>query len=147
MQHFFKYPKAMALIYGGDSAPEVFGRVKFYQKGRCVLVVAHIDGLPKTSAGFFGFHIHDGKACTGENFADSGMHFNPQNAPHPAHAGDMPPLTLCGNKAHLEFLTDRIKINEIIGRTVIIHSMPDDFTTQPSGNAGTKIACGVIERV
>lgn len=46
----------------------------------------------------------------------------------------------------MNVLLDKIKINDIIGRVVIIHDMPDDFTTQPSGNSGTKIACGRIER-
>lgn len=48
--------------------------------------------------------------------------------------------------AYMNILLDKIKINDIIGRVVIIHDMPDDFTTQPSGNSGTKIACGKIER-
>ena len=56
----------------------------------------------------------------------------------------MPPLFGCNGAAFSVFLTDRITVNEIIGKTVIIHSDPDDFTSQPSGNAGTKIACGVI---
>lgn len=147
MQHIFNSLKAIALVHGGPQAPSVFGKVKFFQKGSCVLVVADIDSLPETDTGFFGFHIHEGTACTGDNFADSKAHYNPKNTPHPAHAGDLPPLMLCGKKAHLEVLTDRFKIKDIIGRTVIIHSNPDDFTTQPSGNAGTKIACGVIEKV
>ncbi len=147
MQNIFNSSKAMALIYGGPEAPSVFGKVKFYQKDSCVLIVADIDGLPKTDTGFFGFHIHEGTSCTGDNFADSKAHYNPKNTPHPAHSGDLPPLMLCGDKAHLEVLTNRFKVSDIIGRTVIIHSNPDDFITQPSGNAGTKIACGVIEKL
>ena len=57
----------------------------------------------------------------------------------------MPPLFINDGYAFMIFLTDRFKVDEIIGRTVIIHSMPDDFTTQPSGNSGMKIACGVVE--
>ena len=54
---------------------------------------------------------------------------------------------LCKNRAYLSVLTDRFNVSDIIGRTVIIHNMPDDFTSQPSGNAGEKIACGVIKKV
>jgi Cu-Zn family superoxide dismutase len=53
---------------------------------------------------------------------------------------------LCKNRAYLSVLTDRFNVSDIIGRTVIIHNMPDDFTSQPSGNAGEKIACGVIKK-
>ncbi len=139
-------PYAIAYIRGGEQAPHIFGTVKFYQKGNCVLVTANISGLPKNNSGFYGFHIHEGGACIGNGFSDSKSHYNPNNTQHPSHAGDLPPLMLCGKMAYLSVLTDRFKINDIIGRTVIIHSRPDDFTTQPSGNAGTKIACGVIQK-
>ena len=59
----------------------------------------------------------------------------------------MPPLFGNSGRAWLAFLTDRITVDEIIGKTVVIHSAPDDFTTQPSGNSGSKIACGAIERL
>ena len=65
---------------------------------------------------------------------------------HPYHAGDLPPLFGSGGVAVSVFLTDRFHLEDIIGKTVIIHSSPDDFTTQPSGNAGAKIACGEIKR-
>ncbi|MCX7614928.1 MAG: superoxide dismutase family protein, partial [Clostridiales bacterium] len=65
---------------------------------------------------------------------------------HPGHAGDLPPLF--GNYGHafMAVFTGRVSVSEIIGRTVIIHASPDDFTTQPSGNSGKKIACGQIYR-
>ena len=91
-------------------------------------------------------HIHEGGACTGDGFADTGGHYNPAGADHPCHAGDLPPLFATGGgRAELRVLTDRFSVREIIGRTVVIHSGPDDFTTQPAGNAGSKIACGVIQ--
>lgn len=147
MKHRFKAPQATAVMYSGNKTPFVFGRVKFYQKPNCVLVVADLEGLPETETGFYGFHIHQGNSCGGKDFAESGSHYNPENTPHPRHAGDLPPLMLCGNRAYLAVLTDRFTVSEIIGRTVIVHSMPDDFHTQPSGNAGAKIACGVIKRM
>ena len=143
----FDNPKAVAIIHGGEENTEISGRVEFYKRGNHVLVVANIKNLPETDSGFFGFHIHEGGACTGEDFAYTKGHFNPKNTPHPNHAGDLSPLLLCDGKAHLEVLTDRFKIGDIIGKTVIIHNSPDDFTSQPSGNAGTKIACGVIKKV
>ncbi len=60
--------------------------------------------------------------------------------------GDLPPLIENNGYAYMSVLLNKFSINEIIGKTVIIHDMPDDFTTQPSGNSGTKIACGVIQK-
>ena len=79
-----------------------------------------------------------------DTFADVGKHYNPQNCPHPAHAGDMPPFFSNNGYAVQMFLTDRFTVEEIIGKTIIVHSGPDDFTSQPAGNAGMKIACGEI---
>ena len=80
-------------------------------------------------------------------FTNFGMkHYNPHGCDHPYHAGDLPPLFETSGLALSAFLTDRFTVDEVIGRTVIIHDQPDDFTTQPSGNSGTKIACGVIRR-
>ena len=147
MQCKFKKPQAIAKIKGVSATPTVSGTVKFYQSKSCVLVVADICGLPHTETGFFGFHIHEGSDCGGIDFSNSKGHYNPDDTPHPKHVGDLPPLMLCGNRAHLSILTDRFNIEEIIDRTVIIHNRPDDFTTQPSGNAGEKIACGVIKEL
>lgn len=140
-------PDAAAYIRGGAFAPNLFGVVKFYQKKYCVLVEANIKGLPHTDAGFFGFHIHTGDDCGDDGFANTGSHYNPTDTVHPEHAGDLPPLMLCGSGAYLAVATGRFRVADIIGRTVVIHNMPDDFNTQPAGNAGTKIACGVIKRV
>lgn len=140
-------PDAIAYIKGGKQATALCGKVEFYQKKSCVLISINIKGLPSASGGFFGFHIHEGQSCSGSNFSDTGNHYNPTEAPHPSHSGDLPPLILCNGGACQTVATDRFKVRDIIGRTVVIHSMPDDFNSQPSGNAGTKIACGVICRV
>ena len=113
---------------------------KFYQKKDYVLVQAIIRGLPETESHFFGFHIHEGSDCGGTDFSNTGNHLNPEKLPHPRHAGDLPPLLKCGDGAYVLFATDRFQISNIIGKTVVIHNMPDDFTSQPAGNAGTKIA-------
>ena len=136
-------PGAVARVSGGRAAPCLFGKVKFYQAGDAVLVVAEIYGLPESKTGFFALHIHEGGSCK-ENFELTGGHYNPEEAQHPNHAGDLPSLLSCDGKAFLTVLTDRFTMKEVLGRTVVIHSGPDDFHTQPAGNAGTKIACGVI---
>ena len=147
MQYCRKGPDAVAQIHGGVDAPQLSGCVQFYQENGCVLIVARISGLPMESeTGFFGFHIHQGKNCSGIEFPGTGSHYNPANREHPKHAGDLPPLLACQGNAYLSVRTDRFSVNEIIGRTVVIHSDPDDFHSQPAGNAGKKIACGVIRK-
>ena len=109
-----------------------------------------INGTVECKSQFFAFHIHSGSKCSGNEkdpFADALTHYNPDDCKHPYHAGDLPPLFGNDGYAYMEFLTDRFEVSEIIGKTVIIHSNPDDFTTQPSGNAGMKIACGIIKKV
>lgn len=140
----------MAHIAGSGSAGPT-GTVTFYPYGRDTLIVAEISGLPHDdtlcASDIFAFHIHEGSSCGGTDFADTGGHFNPDDCPHPYHAGDLPPLFSCSGHAFMAVCTNRFRVSDIIGRTVVIHSRPDDFTTQPSGNAGTKIACGVIRPV
>lgn len=139
-------PSAVAYVRGGTDAPNINGQVRFYQEPGSVLVVADIAGLPQNSeTGFFGFHIHEGNSCAGTGFPQTGSHYDPRQTDHPRHAGDLPPLMMQQGRAHLEVRTDRFRVRDIIGRTVVIHSDPDDLRTQPAGNAGTKIACGVID--
>lgn len=143
-------PQARASIRGDKAHRGLHGAVRFYETPTGVLVAAELFGLPQSRGTHpvFGFHIHEGDSCTGEGgdpFAAAGGHYNPDDTPHPAHAGDLPPLFASDGYAFSVFFTNRFSIDEIIGRTVIVHGMPDDFTTQPSGNAGAKIACGVIK--
>lgn len=80
-------------------------------------------------------------------FPNTGNHYNPGNVPHPEHAGDLLPLLSNNGYAWMVFYTGRVNVEDIIGRSVVIHSMRDDFSSQPSGNSGDKIGCGVIERM
>lgn len=146
-------PDAVARIRGSGEYPDLAGWVRFHQLPWGVLVSAEIGGLPYGEDGcgsrVFGFHIHEGGHCTGNEtdpFANALTHYDPQDCSHPHHAGDLPPLF--GNKGYAfqTVLTDRFRVRDILGRTVIIHAGPDDFTTQPAGNAGRKIACGLIRR-
>ena len=143
--------QAAARIAGSEGFSDISGTVRFYQTNEGVIIWAEIRGLPRgespSHGGIFGFHIHEGTDCGGnmsDPFADVMSHYNPDGGEHPCHAGDLPPLFGNDGRALSVFLTDRFSVQEIIGRTVIIHDHPDDFTTQPSGNSGTKIACGVI---
>ena len=146
MQYCRKCPDAVAEIRGGVEALQLTGCVEFYQENGCVLIVVRISGLPESKTGFFGFHIHQGESCSGPDFSATGSHYNPVDQVHPKHAGDLPPLLSCHGNAYLSVKTDRFSVDKIIGRTVVIHSDPDDFHSQPAGNAGKKIACGVIRR-
>ncbi len=137
---------AFADIRGGEDNPEISGKVFFFQKRNGVMVVADISGLPENSTGnFFAFHIHNGTSCTGKDFSDTGTHFNPDDDIHPFHAGDLPPLLSNDGKAYCEVLTNRFRVKDIIGKTVVVHDMADDFRTQPAGAAGKKIACGIVK--
>lgn len=146
-------PDAFALVRGSEQYGAVCGMVYFYQWKEGVLVLADIRHLPvsneKQSIGnFFGFHIHEHGDCSGDQtdpFKNAGGHYNPWQQEHPFHAGDLPPLL--GNRdgqAFSLFLTDRFQVAEILNRSVIIHGQPDDFTSQPAGNSGMRIACGPI---
>lgn len=144
MQMFTQNPDAVARIRGGEDFADVYGVARFYRQKEGVLVRVDVCGLPPGR--FFALHIHEGCSCGGEDFGQTGGHYNPEERPHPFHAGDLPPLlSVCG-WAHLSVLTDRFCLKDVLGRTVVIHEGPDDFTTQPAGNAGKKIACGVICR-
>ena len=149
-----RLPDAVAVVRGNEKNIEIQGTVKFYQTSSGVFVVADVSGLPRSNGAcnsrIFAFHIHGGQGCDGNEadpFANAGSHYNPDGCPHPYHRGDMPPLFSAGGRAFLAFLTDRFTVNEVLDRMVIIHDSPDDFTTQPSGNAGNKIACGTISKV
>lgn len=146
-------PQAAASVTGSPNYPNLSGIVRFYQTGGGVVVLAEVSGLPQADAPcrerVFGFHIHKGTDCGGnmdDPFAHAMVHYNPGKCGHPHHAGDLPPLFGNNGAALSLFLTNRFSVDEVIGKTVIIHDHPDDFTTQPSGNSGTKIACGVIRR-
>lgn len=151
--NFWGYEPVMAVanIKGSSAYPDIDGRVIFKKKNDGVLVTAEIMGLPENgttnNTGIFGFHIHEGEECTGnenDEFANVGGHYNPEKLQHPYHVGDLPPLFASNGYAYMSVYTDRVNLKEIIGRTVIIHREKDDFNTQPGGNSGLKIACGVI---
>jgi Cu-Zn family superoxide dismutase len=78
-------------------------------------------------------------------FEASGGHWNPTTQPHGNHAGDFPVLVASNGRAVMCFVLDRFRAADVIGKSVVIHENPDDYRTQPAGNSGKRIACGVIQ--
>lgn len=147
----YERPQAAAWVNGNTANPRLSGLVKFYQTNYGgILVEAEIFGLPNIatqgSSNFYAFHIHEFGNCS-DNFDKVGGHYNPTNTTHPDHAGDMPPLLGNQGYAWSAFYDKRFTIDDIIGRSVIIHAGRDDFTSQPSGDPGPMIGCGEIRRV
>jgi Cu-Zn family superoxide dismutase len=142
--------KAVAVLHptAGNTA---HGTVTFTQEEGGVRVVVNLTGVP---TGEHGFHIHEFGDCSAADAASAGGHFNPDNMAHGAqqaqtrHVGDLGNVTADANGAvTLNLLDPRLSMNgpqTIIGRGLILHAKPDDFTTQPTGNAGGRVACGVI---
>lgn len=144
---FMGQPERYAHVTGSNKYPDIQGMILFYRFGNGTVVVADVSGLPETTSGVYGIHIHEGNSCTGTEtnpFADAKGHFTLYGEDHPHHLGDMPVLFGNHGVAWGAFYTEKFYPGEVAGRTVIIHGMPDDFRTQPSGDSGEMIACGVI---
>ncbi|GHU11644.1 superoxide dismutase [Cu-Zn] [Betaproteobacteria bacterium] len=129
----------------------VKGSVTFTPEANGVKVVANISGL---TPGAHGFHIHERGDCSAPDATSAGGHFNPTQQPHGKtddnahHVGDLPPLEAdAAGNATLSVVVQGVALsgdNTIVGRGLIVHAAPDDFTTQPTGNAGGRVACGVV---
>jgi len=130
------------------------GTVNFTQKGDKVVVDAKVAGL---TPGGHGFHIHEKGDCSSGDGMSTGGHFNPRGQPHAMpttphrHAGDMPMLVADASGSatlivELDVMTIGSGDADIVGKGLIVHKDPDDFTTQPTGNSGARVACGVITR-
>ena len=141
-------PSACADLFGSDQYPDIHGFVCFYPFLDGTLAAVEAAGLPDDGQAckqhIFGCHIHEGTDCRGAGFSDTGNHYNPGGCSHPDHAGDLPLLFGNNGYALILFYTDRFEPEDIIGHTVVIHSQADDFRSQPSGDSGEKIACGII---
>lgn len=145
-------PRATAQL---KSAPgmKVLGEATFEQTGSNeVAVYFFAQGLkPNTK---HGVHIHEAGDCSAADFTSAKGHFNPTGKPHGApgagHAGDLPMLE--SNKAgrgNIKFVAKGLSVNpgpnSIVGKAIVVHADPDDFKSQPAGNSGARIACGVIQ--
>ena len=142
--------KAVAVLYPTQGST-VSGTVTFIKESGGMRVVADVTGL---TPGTHGFHIHEFGDCSAPDGASAGGHFNPTSAPHAGpdadarHAGDLGNIIAdSAGVAHYERLDSHMSFagpNSIIGRGVIVHEKADDLTTQPTGAAGGRVACGVI---
>lgn len=145
-------PSAMAKIEP-TKGNAVSGMAMFMQHGDHVMVHVKLSGLKPN--GEHGFHVHEKGDCSSGDGLSTGGHFNPTAKPHGAqdadhHAGDMPSLKADADgkvdtKFHLMGVALGSGPADLLGRGLIVHAGPDDFKTQPTGNSGARIACGVIE--
>jgi Cu-Zn family superoxide dismutase len=147
-----KPKRAVANLTGTKGHEKVTGTIEFVEKDGGVLVTAHVEGL---TPGDHGFHIHEKGDCSAPDGASAGGHFNPSSHKHGApdaaehHEGDLGNLTADkdGKADKTMTLTD-VSLgdgaNSVVGKGFIVHEKKDDLTTQPTGNAGARVACGVI---
>jgi Cu-Zn family superoxide dismutase len=133
----------------------VTGNVTFTQKGDKVVVAAKVSGLKPNQE--HGFHVHEKGDCSSGDGMSAAGHFNPKGSPHgppstqARHAGDMPNLKAdaSGNAsmtAELDIVTVSEGPTSVVGRGLIVHAQPDDYKSQPVGNAGARMACAVIQK-
>ena len=130
------------------------GWVRFEPRGDRLLVTAQVSGLkPNTE---HGFHVHEKGDCSAPDATSAGGHFNPGGKPHghhgqvERHGGDLPNLQadaygVAKYSASTELLSATAgAANSVLGRAVVVHRDPDDYKSQPAGNSGPRIACGVV---
>ena len=139
--------KAVATLHPTEGF-SVEGTVYFTAVENGVQVTAELSGL---SEGNKGFHIHQYGDCTAPNGTSAGGHFNPEGMDHAGptdamrHMGDMGNITAGSDgNATIDYVDETIYIGMILGRGVIVHNGEDDLSSQPSGAAGPRVACGVI---
>jgi Cu-Zn family superoxide dismutase len=143
--------KAIAVLHPTEGN-KVSGTVRFTEVADGVQVQAQITGL---SPGKHGFHVHEFGDCSGADLAAAGAHFNPTNKPHAGpdtaerHVGDMGNVEAdASGAAKLDYVDHDISLTNdqrsVIGRSVVVHAKADDLKSQPAGDSGARIACGVI---
>lgn len=142
--------KAIAVLHPMKKSG-VRGVVRFSRQNDGVHIAADIQGL---RPGKHGFHVHEYGDCSALDGGSAGGHFNPTSKPHGAptdrerHAGDFGNISAdAQGRARYEFTDKNISLDgptSIIGRALVVHADPDDLTSQPAGNAGARLACGVI---
>jgi Cu-Zn family superoxide dismutase len=148
---------AQATLQGAPGDTDFSGTVTLYHEGNGVRVVADFAGVD--TPGKHGFHVHETGECAhdeagGKHFSSAGGHFNPTGAEHacpptePRHAGDLGNIEIGANgSGHAELTTGLLSLdgaNSVVGKAIILHTGEDDCKTQPTGNAGDRLACGVV---
>ena len=144
-------PTAMAVLH--NAAGEEVGFARFVQAKSAVLLTAEVSGIEGDGA--HGFHVHENGTCE-PDFKAAGGHFNPQGTEHgcpdnPArHAGDFGNIEIVGGEGRIaDLASDLVTVTpgntSVVGKAVIVHGGTDDCTSQPTGAAGARLACGVIK--
>lgn len=144
-------PVAVAAL-APASGSQAQGTVRFTQEEDRIVVHAHVAGLAPNSE--HGFHVHEKGDCTAPDASSAGAHLNPDGKPHgsPAgvhHTGDLPSLKAdASGVAQASFEIKGMLLGsgaqDLLGKAVVVHADPDDYHSQPAGNSGARIACGVI---
>lgn len=146
--------QAMTVSLQGDPADTDFaGTVSITPEGTGVRIVADVAGVD--TDGKHGIHVHENGMCDhegegGKHFTSAGGHFNPANTEHacpptdPRHAGDLGNIEVSGGKGHLELSVTNLTADQLHGKAIILHAGEDDCKTQPTGNSGDRLACGVV---
>jgi Cu-Zn family superoxide dismutase len=142
--------RAIAVVHPASNS-KVRGTIYFTQKSGYVEISGEVTGL---SPGLHGFHIHEYGDCSAMDASSAGGHFNPTHMPHAGpdnakrHVGDLGNLKADESGKAVVRTTDKmIQLHgphSILGRSVIVHASTDDLKSQPSGNSGDRVACGVI---
>jgi len=135
------------------SGSTVAGTATFTELANGVKVVVHLEHAPP---GTHGFHIHEKGDCSAPDAMSAGAHFNPASNPHAGpldqarHNGDLGNIEIGPEgKGHLELVDDLVTVKpgptSVVGKSVIFHEQTDDLKTQPAGNSGARLGCGVIQ--
>jgi Cu-Zn family superoxide dismutase len=150
-------PATMPLLASATLAPTkgntAAGTVGFYRSDDHLIAQIKITGLVPGRT--HGFHVHEKGDCSSPDAESAGGHYNPTSQPHGPqdaahHAGDLPALTadasgVASTRVHLRGVSIGAGGTDLTGRALVVHANPDDYKTQPTGNSGARIACGVIE--
>jgi Cu-Zn family superoxide dismutase len=138
----------VSLISAAGSS--VKGELTVNNEGDAVYIRGEITGLAPGKE--HGFHVHEFGKCDLPDFKSAGEHFNPTKAPHNEHLGDLPNARADENgRATINALAKGPNLvdkdgapSAILGKSIVVHALPDDYKTQPSGGSGARVACGVI---
>ncbi len=146
-------PTAEAVLHNPEG--EEIGVARFVQAKSAVLMTAEVRGVERD--GPHGFHVHEVGECVPPDFKAAGGHFNPKGTEHACpdnpvrHAGDFGNIEIVEGAGRLEIPSDLVTVTpdetSIVGRAVILHAGTDDCVGQPTGDAGSRLACGVIHLV
>lgn len=137
----------------GKSGSSLTGTAELRRTGTGVLLTLRVNNA---APGVHGVHLHEVGDCSAPDATSAGAHWNPTAAPHghlgkpPAHLGDIGNLVVdAEGRGALEFVTELWTVgggglNDVLGKALVIHATADDLASQPSGNSGARIGCGVV---